>query len=131
MHKKIVLFLLLVPLLLSACTPGNQSSDSSPAAKALESYLQALTNKDEATLVSLSCSDWESNALLELDAFQAVDTKLEGLSCQQSGANGGATQVTCQGQIQATYGNEVQSFDLSKRTYNLVQQGGDWLVCGY
>ncbi len=132
MQKTLLLFLVFAALALAACTPGgNQADDSSPAAKALESYLQALVNKDEATLTSLSCQDWETSALLELDAFQAVDTQLEGLSCQQTGSGDGTAQVTCQGSIQATYGSEVQSFDLSQRNYNLVEQGGDWLVCGY
>ncbi len=132
MHRKIILSLLLVVLLLSACAPARQPSGAaSPAAKALESYLNALVNKDEAALTSLSCPDWEPNALLELDAFQAVDTKLEGLSCQQTGTDGGTAQVTCQGKIQATYGDEIQSFDLSTRDYKVVQQSGDWLVCGY
>ncbi len=130
MLKKIVFCLLLAALLLTACA-SSQPDPKSPAAAALESYLQALANKDEATLTSLSCKDWEPNALLELDAFQAVDTKLEGLACQQTGSGDGSAQVTCQGKIQATYGSEVQSFDLSQRTYNLTQQGGDWLVCGY
>jgi len=132
MRKQIFLFLLLVPLILAACAPGGgPASDSTPAVKALESYLQALVNKDEATLTSLSCQDWEPNALLELDAFQAVDTTLEGLVCKPTRESGDTAQVTCQGKIQATYGDEVQSFDLGERVYNMAQQGGDWLVCGY
>jgi len=56
--------------------------------------------------------------------------KLEGLSCAQTGTDGDAALVTCQGRLIATYGNEDQEIDLSARTYRLVEQGGDWLVCG-
>ncbi len=132
MHKKILLILTLIALSLASCTPGGKQASDTPApVQALESYLQALVDKDEATLTSLSCQDWEASALLELDAFQAVETTLDGLSCQQTGTGDGTAQVTCQGSIQATYGSEVQSFDLSERTYTMVEQGGDWLVCGY
>jgi hypothetical protein len=121
-----VLLLCISILLLSAC---GQSSD--PAAKAVESYLTALVNKDSSALSSLSCADWESNALLELDSLQAVATRLENLACSVTGADGNITQVNCQGKILATYNNEDQQLDLSVRTYQVVQQGGEYLVCGY
>jgi hypothetical protein len=31
----------------------------------------------------------------------------------------------------ASYQDEVQEFDLNGRTYQMVEQRGDWLVCGY
>jgi hypothetical protein len=31
----------------------------------------------------------------------------------------------------ATYNGEDQALDLSVRTYQVVQQGGEYLVCGY
>jgi hypothetical protein len=71
------------------------------------------------------------DVLLELDAFQGVDTSLDGLACAQTGQQDDATLVTCQGKIVATYANEKQEFDLSKRAYRLVPQGDGWLVCGY
>jgi hypothetical protein len=114
-------------LLFSAC--GSKTTD--PAAQAVENYLNALVNKDSDRLSALSCADWESNALLELDSLQAVDTRLEGLSCATTGADGTTSDVVCQGQIVATYNNEDQQLDLSVRTYQVVQQGGDYLVCGY
>jgi hypothetical protein len=116
--------LLLVVSLLSACAAAKH-----PAAVAVESYLQALVDKDEARLVSLTCPDFESDALLQLDSFSLVKTKLEGLDCQAQ-AQDDTAQVTCQGQILATYGTEDQQFDLSEKTFQVVNQGGDWLVCG-
>ena len=123
----VVILLSIFLLLLSAC--GGKAGD--PAAKAVEDYLTALVEKDSSRLSALSCSDWESNALLELDSLQAVTTRLEGLDCASTGADGTTSEVACQGKIIATYNNEDQELDLSARTYEVVQQGGEYLVCGY
>ena len=106
------------------------SSSKHPAAVSVEDYLQALVNKDETRLVSLTCDSYEAAALLEYDAFSLVKTRLEGLDCQAGPASGNQAAVTCQGQIIATYGNEDQQFDLSERTYQVTNEGGEWLVCG-
>ena len=116
--------LLIVGGLLTAC-----ASAKHPAAVAVEDYLKALVDKDEARLVSLTCPDFESDALLQLDSFSLVKTKLDGLDCQAQ-AQDDTAQVTCQGRILATYGTEDQQFDLSEKTFLVVNQGGDWLVCG-
>ena len=128
MHKYApsVLLVLVFALLLSACGKA-----TNPAIKAVEDYLHALVNKDATSLSTLSCADWEANALLELDALQAVATRLDGLACAVTGNNGTTTDITCQGKIIATYNNEDQQLDLSVRTYQVVQQGGEYLVCGY
>ena len=117
----------LLILVFSAC--GGKAAD--PAAKAVENYLNALVNKDSNQLSALSCADWESNALLELDSLQAVKTRLDGLTCKTSGVNGTISDVNCQGKILATYNNEDQTLDLSVRTYQVTQQGSEYLVCGY
>jgi hypothetical protein len=114
-------------LLLTSC--GGKTAD--PAAKAVEGYLTALVNKDSTGLSALSCADWESSAMLELDSLQAVKTRLEGLSCSTSSADGSTSRVDCQGKILATYNGEDQALDLSARSYKVIQQGGDYLVCGY
>ena len=126
--RKIFLLLILVILtnLLSACASKNNDAP----AKAVEDYLNALVAKDSDRLTTLSCSDWEDDALLELDSFQAVTTKLDGLACTQTGTDGDTALVLCKGKIIATYNNENQELDLSTRTYQVVQQDGDWLVCG-
>jgi hypothetical protein len=116
----------IVALLFSAC---GKAAD--PSAKAVEDYLAALVNKDANALSALSCADWESNALLELDSLQAVTTQLESLACTAAGTDGTTTQVNCQGKIIATYNNENTELDLSVRTYQVVLQGGEYLVCGY
>jgi len=121
-----VRFLCLAALLVSACGKAKD-----PAVKAVQDYLAALVSKDGNSISALSCADWESNARLELDSLQAVTTRLENLSCATSGKDGATTLVSCQGKIIATYNNEDQQLDLSVRVYQVVQQGGEYLVCGY
>jgi len=127
--RKFFLILILVivsTLFLAACASKNSNGPT----KAVEDYLNALVAKNSDRLTTLSCKDWENEALLELDSFQAVTTKLDGMSCAQTGTDGETALVLCKGKIIATYNNENQELDLSTRTYQVVQQGGDWLVCG-
>jgi hypothetical protein len=122
-----VVFLAFVLLiLLSAC---GETQDQ--AALAVENYLTALVAKDGDSLSLLTCADWELQAMLELDSFQAVETRLEGLACTATPEEDGSYSVNCSGKILATYNGEDQEFDLSLRTYVVSDQGGDLLVCGY
>jgi hypothetical protein len=129
MHKVplVVILLSVLALLFSAC--GGKPAD--PASKAVENYVNALVNKDSTKLSALSCAGWESNALLELDSLQAVKTRLDGLTCKTAGTDGTTSLVNCQGKILATYNGEDQALDLSVRTYQVTQKGGEYLVCGY
>ena len=127
--RKFFLLLIVVLLAILALAACASKKEDAPA-KAVEDYLNALVAKDSDRLTTLSCSDWEDDALLELDSFQAVTTKLDGLACQQTGTDGDTALVLCKGKIIATYNNEDQELDLSVRTYQVVQQDGDWLVCG-
>jgi len=122
-----VLIFTILAILVTAC--GSEAN--SGAVQAVEDYVNALVNKDDASISSLSCEDWEMMALLELDSFQAVETRLEGLSCSEVGTDGDTILVNCEGKIIATYNDEDQELDLSLRTYQVVQQGGEYLLCGY
>jgi len=122
----LTLFLVIGAVSLSACASSNENAP----AKAVEDYLNALVAKDGDRLTTLACGDWEDEALLELDSFQAVTARLEGLACEQTGTDGNTALVLCNGKIVATYNNEDQELDLSVRTYQVVQEGGEWLVCG-
>ena len=85
--RKFFLILILVivsTLFLSACA----SKSSNGPTKAVEDYLNALVAKNSDRLTTISCKDWENEALLELDSFQAVTTKLDGMSCTQTGTDG-------------------------------------------
>jgi hypothetical protein len=112
--------------LLTACS----SKKTDAPVKAVEDYLNALVMKDADRLPALVCGDWENDALIELDSFQAVTAKLDNVACKQTGTDGDNTLVKCTGKIIATYNNENQDIDLSVRIYQVVQEGGDWLVCG-
>jgi hypothetical protein len=134
MKKWTVIVVFVLGLLLSACgaeTSAPAAANPTPAVQALQTYLQALVDKDEDTLVRLTCADWELKALLEFDAFGGVETSLDGLSCEQVSSGDGSATVVCQGKILASYQNEVQEFDLGSRNYQMVEQSGDWLVCGF
>jgi hypothetical protein len=121
------LFLVMVSsMLLAACS---LSANDAPA-QAVEDYLNTLVAKDADRLPTLVCGDWEDDALIELDSFQAVTARLDNVACTQSGTDGDTALVDCTGKIVATYNNEDQELDLSVRTYQVVQEGGDWLVCG-
>ena len=123
----VILFTLIIAaLFLAACASGNADAP----VRAVEDYLNALVEKDADRLSTLSCGAWEESALLELDSFQAVNARLEGLACEQTGTDGETALVLCNGKIIATYGNEDQELDLSVRTYQVSQEGGEWLVCG-
>jgi hypothetical protein len=121
-----LVFYLILAFGISACSGGKH-----PAALAVETLIQALVDKNEAQYVTLTCADYELDALLEYDSFSLVKTRLEGLDCQAADVEGDQSAVTCRGEIIATYGAEDQTFDLSERRYNVVNQGGTWLVCGY
>lgn len=126
--RKIFMFLLVavIATLLIACS----SSGGDAPVKAVEAYLNALVAKDADLLPTLVCGDWEEDALIELDSFQAVEARLDNVACTQTGTDGDTALVDCTGNIVATYNEEDQELDLSVRTYQVVQQGGDWLVCG-
>ena len=122
----LILFIVLTAnLLLIAC-----ASNTDAPAKAVEDYLNALVEKDVDRLSTLVCGDWEEDALIELDSFQAVTARLEGAACTQTGTDGETALVDCTGSIIASYNDEDQELDLSVRTYQVTQEGGDWLVCG-
>jgi hypothetical protein len=123
----LILFTIIATLSLAACGAANTNDAT---AKAVEDYLTALVEKDADRLSTLVCGEWEDEALIELDSFQAVSTRLEGLACEQTGTDGDTALVFCNGKIIATYTNEDQEIDLSTRTYQVTQEGGDWLVCG-
>ena len=122
----LILFIVFTTLAVPACASSNENAP----VQAVEGYLNALVEKDATRLTTLSCGEWEEDALLELDSFQAVSARLEGLACEQTGADGDTALVLCNGNIVATYNDEDQELELSVRTYQVVQEGGEWLVCG-
>ncbi len=118
--------MLTLSIILSACG----ASASSGATTAVEGYISALASKDQAALISNSCADWEDDALIEFDSFALVEVTVDGMSCAESGTDGDKTLVDCTGMLNMSYNGEPQSLDLADRTYEVIEQDGNWLVCG-
>lgn len=127
--KRSALLIFLSILFLSLVAGCGGGKD--PAAAAVEAYLQALVGQDSARLSNGVCAAWEPDALTELDAFQGVTASLDGVTCAKQGDAGAEALVDCTGRILATYNNEQQELPVSGRTYRVVQEGGEWRVCGY
>ena len=124
-----VLFLLsglLILMGLAGCGNSNE-----PAAEAVNAYLNALVQKEENQMINLACADWESQAKLEYDSFAAVKITLEGPGCTESIQDGSIILVTCIGRIIASYGEEDLIIELKDRNYQVVQERGEWRMCGY
>ncbi len=116
----------LVAILAAAC-----SSEQDGAALTVEAYLDALSAKDMDRVVNLSCAEWETDAVTEVDSLEAVTVRLENVSCAVSGTEDDYTLVDCTGNLIMSYNGEDRPLDLSRRTYRAVQNSGTWLVCGY
>ncbi len=121
-----LLTLILSALLIAACSGGKAES-----ARTVEAYLQAMIAKQSDQLSNLSCADWESSALTEMDAFQNVTAQLVDPNCSESGKDGDTMLVACSGKITASYDGEQQEFPLSDRVFKVVSEGGELRVCGY
>jgi len=119
------LLLVLGLLFVAGCSGGKDS-----AALAVEQYLQGMAAGDANQASKLACKEFEEQAVSDADSFAGVKGQLLDAACSKTGANGSAALVSCTGKISATYGNEVQQFDLAGPVYTVVQQGGSWLVCG-
>lgn len=132
MSFRIVSLIILLAMSLSLLTAcGSSTGSAAGPEKAVETYLNALVNQDVNRLTTASCKAWEEKAKLEVDSFQAVKAKLDGVACTKSGDEGASAKVTCTGKIVATYGNEDQEIPLDRRTYLVSQEGGEWRMCGY
>jgi hypothetical protein len=118
--------IILFVIIIAGCSTGGDVQ-----AQIVEQYLQALVDQDGARLSSLSCKDWESSAIMEMDSFQAVKANLIDLDCESGEIVDEMTLVVCQGKIVATYNEEQQELDLSLRSYQTIKDGAEWRVCGY
>lgn len=121
-----IIFIILMLFIISGCSTAGDVQ-----AQIVEQYLQALVDQDGARLSNLSCKDWESSAIMEMDSFQAVEASLVDLACQSGETVDEMALVVCQGKIVATYNEEQQELDLSLRSYQTIKVGAEWRVCGY
>ncbi|HNB51778.1 MAG TPA: hypothetical protein PK530_07535 [Anaerolineales bacterium] len=112
--------------LLAAC-----STDMNDAAvTTVETYVQALADKNADQMIAASCAAWEESAQMELDAFVGVQTRVENMACQATGTEGVYTLITCTGEIVATYGAEDRNFPLDTSAFKVKEEDGEMRVCG-
>jgi len=128
MQNKRVLFMLILLValsVLSACGPAGS------APEVVEAYWEALVDKDPVAAVTLSCLAWEEQARAEANSFEAVEVRLEDVSCSISSESDGEAVVECDGNIVANYGGEDTTISLGDRSYLAVLEDGEWKMCGY
>ena len=124
--KNVFLSIILLVVFLPGC--GNNQS---LATQSVEEYFQAIVEKNQDMLVSKVCTSYEPNAMMDFNTFAIVKTSLENFSCQTTTTNENGYDVNCQGSLQAKFGDELRTFDLSKRTFQVVEENGNWLICGH
>lgn len=120
--------LLLLAVLAAGC---GSAANTSPAAQAVQTYLQARVDANTDMLSTLSCRDWEAEAVAEGESFSGLTAKLEQAACTEAATADGFTIVSCSGKISTTYNGEVREWPLEARNFRVQAQAGEWLVCGY
>lgn len=125
-RKLLILSLMVVMILLAGC-----GAKESLAVRSVETFFQGIIEKDMDLVSSVICDSYEFEAMLDFNTFAIVQTSLQDFSCQETGENDGFTLVNCEGRIQAKFGDEIRNFELSKRTYQVIEENATWLVCGH
>lgn len=117
-------------LTFSALLVASCAAQSSPAV-VVEKYLQAIVEKDVVEATNLSCLAWEEDAYAEASSFETVEVRLEGVTCKVVAEEGEFQQVSCGGEIVANYGGEDQDIPLASRDFYVIEEDGEWRMCGY
>lgn len=126
MKSRLILILILLALLLTAC-----KGQKSGSAGAIEAYFKAVVAKDPNQAANLSCAAWEETAQNDANSFGMNPAKLENLQCQEDSKDGKTANVSCSGKIVMDYNGELQELNLADRSYQAVEEGGEWRMCGY
>jgi len=108
-----------------------QKSQGSSASSVVGDYFEALVAKDANQAVNLSCTAWEEQAQIDADTFAINPATAENIQCKTAGEDGDTTLVSCTGKLVLDYNGEKQEINLADRTYKVVQEGGEWRMCGY
>jgi hypothetical protein len=122
-------FLLIILVAFMAVTC--QKSQGSSASSVVEQYFKALVAKDSTKAVNLSCSAWEKQAQIDADTFAITPATAENVQCKVTGKDGNNTLVSCTGKLVLDYNGDKQEINLADRTYQVVQEGSEWRMCGY
>jgi hypothetical protein len=125
------LWLAALAWLLAGCGAGGGSADTAGAARTIEAYLQARVQENVEQMTLLSCPAWEAQARLEAVSFQSMNAKLDGVTCAAGEEQEDSVLVNCQGKITTTYQGEAREWSVAEHPYVVVQQDGEWRMCGY
>ena len=131
MIKQLTLSLLLILVFaLTACADDGGDDATSGAVQAIEDYLQARVDSDEAALQQLVCAEREGEVEQMAMSFAAVENlRLEDMACTLDSSTDDSATVSCDGQMIGDYGTgDETAFDLE--TYRVVQEDGVWRWCG-
>ena len=79
--KKSFVLILTALLLIAVFTGCSKKSDSGEAAKPVEAFYNAIVTQNRDKVSSITCADWEKDALREVDAFMGVKSELKDFSC--------------------------------------------------
>ncbi len=127
-NYRALFFIVLSILLLAGC---DGSGKDQAAAKPVESFYKAIVSQERDSIATIACAEWEREALREVDAFMGVKAELVDVTCTVKEVSGDSGSVTCAGKISASYGNETTDFPLEGRTHTVVNEQGEWRICGY
>jgi hypothetical protein len=108
-----------------------QKSQVRDASSVIEDYFKALVAKDANQAVNLSCTAWEEQTKLDADNFAINPATAENIQCKADGKEGDVTLVSCIGKLVLDYNGEKQEINIADHTYQVVQEGGEWRMCGY
>ncbi|MBI5957590.1 MAG: hypothetical protein HY866_02575 [Chloroflexi bacterium] len=124
-HLSILLTLLLISLTLSAC------ADKSSAPESIENYLKTKVKGDADKLASLSCKEYEAQALLDAASFESVNARIDKLTCKETGKQDKFTLISCEGTLVIQYrGEDPREQNLSGTTYLAIKEDDEWKMCG-
>jgi hypothetical protein len=123
-------YFLLIPLFTFMVVTCQKSQDRNASSVVVE-YFKALVAKDSTQAVNLSCAAWEEQAQIDADTFAINPATAENIQCKVTGKDGDTSLVACTGKLVLDYNGEKQEINLANRTYKVVQDSGEWRMCGY
>ena len=106
---------------------GQNTPRSNPAGVVL-AFLNARVDSNASIIRGLSCAAWRSRAAALADSFRSMEASLNGVACYQDGSDSDYSYVSCTGNIVTVYNGETRQWSISR--YRLVEENGDWKVCG-
>ncbi len=128
MTKKMLVVLLVVLLICSGCAKKVNPDEQT---KVVEKFYNAIVTQNRDSIGTIACAEWEKTGTREVDAFMGVKSELKDFSCKVQNATADSAEVVCNGNIAASYGNEITNFPVDGRIHKVVKENGEWRICGY